>query len=91
MPLAALKKFFWGFGIFFVLVAALAMYATQPKLLVLPFFMLFFLWVCHDPFVLFWTLIAFLPWSIEYNVTETLGTDLPTEPLMLLTTFATMC
>ncbi|RYY89754.1 MAG: hypothetical protein EOO15_05255 [Chitinophagaceae bacterium] len=91
MPAALLKRYFLGFGIFFVLVVALAMYTTQPTLLVLPFFVLFFLWICHDPFVLFWTLIAFLPWSIEFNVTETLGTDLPTEPLMLVTTFACIC
>ncbi|GAB4093135.1 O-antigen ligase family protein [Flaviaesturariibacter terrae] len=87
----ARTRLFIGFGIFFVLVAALSMYLTQPKLLALPFLVLFFLWVCHDPFVLFWTLIAFLPWSIEFNVTESLGTDLPTEPLMLLTSFATLC
>ncbi|RYY41589.1 MAG: hypothetical protein EOO08_00185 [Chitinophagaceae bacterium] len=91
IPAAAIRKYFLGFGIFFVLITALVMYTTQPVLFVLPFLVLIFIWICHDPFVLFWLLIAFLPWSIEFNVTETLGTDLPTEPLMLLTTFATMC
>lgn len=91
MPPALRHRFFIGFGILFVLVAALSMYLMQPKLLVLPFLVLFFLWVCHDPFVLFWTLVAALPWSMEFNFTESLGTDLPTEPLMLLTSFATLC
>ncbi|RYD90412.1 MAG: O-antigen ligase domain-containing protein, partial [Sphingobacteriales bacterium] len=68
-----------------------AVYQVQPVLMALPFVVLLFLWVCHDPFVLFWALVASIPWSIEYNFTESLGTDLPTEPLMLLTSFATLC
>ncbi|TCZ72736.1 O-antigen ligase family protein [Flaviaesturariibacter aridisoli] len=91
MHAALRNRLFVGFGILFVLVAAWAMYLTQPLLLVLPFGLLYFLWVCHDPFVLFWTLIAFLPWSIEFNFTPSLGTDLPTEPLMLLTSFSILC
>ena len=39
------------------------------------------------PLLLFYTLVASIPWSIEYSVTPSLSTDLPDEPLMLLMAF----
>ena len=36
------------------------------------------------PLFILYALMATIPWSIEYNVTESLGTDLPDEPLMVL-------
>lgn len=34
--------------------------------------------------LLLYTLMLSIPWSVEFNLTPTLGTDLPDEPLMLL-------
>ncbi len=42
----------------------------------------------QNPRLLFYGLMLSIPWSIEYNFTPTLGTDLPDEPLMLLTALA---
>lgn len=42
------------------------------------------------PRVLFYCLVAAIPWSIEYNISSTLGTDVPDELLMWLTTFVTI-
>lgn len=44
--------------------------------------------ISHQPHLVFYLLLASVPWSIEYNVTPSLGTDLPDEPLMLLTGFS---
>jgi O-antigen ligase len=44
----------------------------------------------QHPHFLFYTLLFAIPWSVEAKVTESLGTDLPDEPLMLLTAFAAM-
>ncbi|RYD90224.1 MAG: hypothetical protein EOP50_16300, partial [Sphingobacteriales bacterium] len=85
------RKWFLGFGLLFGLCSIVSVWLFQPLILALPFLILAFLWVCHDPFVLYYALIAALPWSIEYNFTPALGTDLPTEPLMLLTSFALLC
>jgi len=42
------------------------------------------------PAWLFYALMAVIPWSIEFNVTPSLGTDLPDEPMMLLLSFSTI-
>src|SRR5687767_2241784 len=39
------------------------------------------------PTILFYILIASIPWSIEFSVSSSLSTDLPDEPLMLLVSF----
>jgi O-antigen ligase len=46
--------------------------------------------IAHRPHLLFYLLVLSIPWSIEYNVTPSLGTDLPDELLMLLTAFSTI-
>ncbi|GAA4342388.1 O-antigen ligase family protein [Flaviaesturariibacter amylovorans] len=90
MDRLALNRF-WGFGILFAACAIASVLLYQPLVLALPFGLLAGLWVAHKPFVLFYALIAAIPWSIEYNFTSSLGTDLPTEPLMLLVSFSTLC
>jgi len=50
-----------------------------------PFFFLFFYFGWQQWSFIFLLLIFLLPWSIEYNFTPSLGTDLPDEPLMLVT------
>lgn len=53
---------------------------------IIPFVILFFYlgWQCKE--LIFYALIFSLPWSIEYSFNSSLGTDLPDEPLMWLTT-----
>lgn len=41
------------------------------------------IWAAIDFKRLFYLLLFFLPLSIEFNITPSLGTDLPTEPLMV--------
>jgi O-antigen ligase len=82
---------FIGFGILFGLCCIASVFLGEPLVLGLPFLLLGFLWIAHEPFILFYALIAALPWSIEYNFTQSLGTDLPTEPLMLLLSFSIVC
>jgi O-antigen ligase len=53
-------------------------------LLAIPFGLLFFYWAWQNTYSVFLFLIISLPWSIEFNFTPSLGTDLPDEPLMLL-------
>lgn len=53
----------------------------------LPFIVLFFYLGWQQWQFIFFLLIFSLPWSVEYNFNPTLGTDLPDEPLMLLTAF----
>ena len=78
--------------LFFALVFLVAAYfgiATGNNLFFLaPFLLLGFLWICLDPSTVFYILLASIPWSIEFNFSQSLGTDLPDEPLMLLTVFA---
>jgi O-antigen ligase len=42
------------------------------------------------PVILFYVLVASIPWSVEYHFSNALGTDLPDEPLMLLAAFAAL-
>jgi len=55
-------------------------------LAVVPFAILFFYSGWQQWRFVFFLLIFSLPWSVEYNFNSSLGTDLPDEPLMLLTT-----
>lgn len=61
-----------------------AVLAEEYLLLAIPFALLFFYWAWHNAYSVFLLLIVSLPWSVEFNFTPSLGTDLPDEPLMLL-------
>lgn len=41
-------------------------------------------WVINDYRNLYYLFFALVPFSIEYNFTPSLGTDLPSEPIMML-------
>lgn len=72
------------FGILLFLVSVVVAILTyQPLILVVPVLYLLFLLSTWDIRSVFLLLIAFLPISIEYNFSPTLGTDLPTEPLLV--------
>ena len=72
-----------------VLIAAtaLAAYSSQPLLLAAPIGLLLALHLLQHPRTLFYLLLFSIPWSAEAHFTESLGTDLPDEPLMLLMAF----
>jgi O-antigen ligase len=78
------------YGILILFAAAVAGYFDQPFWLLVPAGMVFILFSLQYPVILFYILLASIPWSIEYNFTPSLGTDLPDEPLMLLLAFASM-
>ncbi len=77
-------------GVAYLLLAALGAYMQQYWLMALPPALLTGYFLLQYPHLLFYLLLASIPWSIEYNFTPSLGTDLPDEPLMLLTAFAVM-
>src|SRR6266536_1232649 len=52
----------------------------------IPFVFLIFYFGWQQWKLIFFILIFFLPWSIEYSFNSSLGTDLPDEPLMVLIT-----
>lgn len=72
--------------------AATALYAYTQQFLYLgvPLGLVTVILLLQYPEYLFYALLIAIPWSIEYNFTPSLGTDLPDEPLMLLTAFASV-
>jgi O-antigen ligase len=73
--------------LFFVAAVASAFF-QEWYLILIPFAFIVFPFLVQHPVYLFYLLLATIPWSIEYNFTPSLGTDLPDEPLMLLTSFS---
>lgn len=71
-------------GLFIVL----GIWEEQPLLMMLPGGLLFAAWFLRDVRPVFYLLLFTLPLSFEFNVSDSLGTDLPSEPLMLLLTGA---
>ena len=71
----------------FFLSAAAAAFLQQPVFLLIPFGMFALSYVLVHPEYLYYILLASIPWSIEFNFTPSLGTDLPDEPLMLIVAF----
>jgi hypothetical protein len=80
-----------GAGLFVLLAATvLAAYFAVPAWLLLPVGLVAIFCLVQYPAALFYLLLATIPWSMEYNFTSGLGTDLPDEPLMLLMAFTTV-
>jgi O-antigen ligase len=79
------KKYFFALATLFVFSCCAAVLTAEYWIAFLPFAALagyaaFVRWPAF-----FFVLIASLPWSIEYNFNDSLGTDFPDEPLMLVT------
>jgi O-antigen ligase len=74
----------------FLITCLFAAWLSMPQLLLLPFVLLFCAWATDRPRQLLFLLLICIPWSVEFSVTESLGTDLPDEPLMLLAAFITL-
>src|SRR4051812_32373856 len=68
-----------------ILCSAVAVYFSLYWIAAIPFFIAFFYIGWQQWQFVFLLLLFSLPWSVEYNVTSSLGTDLPDEPLMLVT------
>lgn len=64
-----------------------AAFNAEPLLLAVPLLLIAVLLFVQHPRLLFYALLFSIPWSAEINFTESLGTDLPDEPLMLLMAF----
>lgn len=82
------KVIYYGLTAIFLIAVIAAMLLQQLWLIVVPFIILAGIYLLQHPILLFYILIAAIPWSIEYNFNNSLGTDLPDEPLMLLTSLA---
>lgn len=67
--------------------AAAAGWWQEPAVLAVPVVVIGSIALVQHPEWLFYLLMASVPWSVEYNFTPSLGTDLPDEPLMLLAAF----
>lgn len=78
----------WLTASLLLLCAAAWGYFHEPLILAVPLVVAGALLLVQHPKLLLYVLLASIPWSIEFNFTESLGTDLPDEPLMLLTAFA---
>jgi O-antigen ligase len=82
------RLYFIVFGFLFLIAAYFGVITGNRLIFLAPFFLVAFTWICLNPTVLVYILLGSIPWSIEYNFTQSLGSDLPDEPLMLLTSFA---
>lgn len=75
-----------GFGVVFIICLLLAVLLQQGVWLALPYVLLFLFVLVYYPLAAWFLLIFTLPLSAEFNFNETLGTDVPDEPLMILFT-----
>jgi O-antigen ligase len=83
--MALRKPYFWLLVLLMLVCAAGAAAWDNPLLLVLPIGAAGFLFLGTRPLLVFYLLLITIPWSIEFQLSARLGTDLPDEPLMLLT------
>ena len=73
-----------------LLATVLTAWRQEYYFLAIPVLLLACICLVQFPEYLFYLLVLSIPWSIEYNFTPSLGTDLPDEPLMLLTAMAAL-
>jgi O-antigen ligase len=79
----------WGaFSLLLAFCAAAGVYLDSPIWMMLPGILLFAAWFIADLRGVFFLLLASLPFSVEIMLSSSLGTDLPSEPLMWLLTGA---
>jgi len=78
------KLLFAFLAVAFIAFAGLAAATGHFLFIAVSFAFLFFSWSWQNKTVVFFLLLAVVPFSVEYNFSSSLGTDLPDEPLMLL-------
>ncbi len=81
-------KYFCYFSFLLMAASAMTILFDQSGWLLLSMAVLLCFFIGHRPVVIFYILIASIPWSVEYKVSDSFATDLPDEPLMLLITFS---
>ncbi|MGZ3950091.1 MAG: O-antigen ligase family protein [Flavisolibacter sp.] len=84
MNTAINRGFVFSFAALFFIGAGCYAYWHDPYFLIAPLALLIGVYLVQNPVQLFYLLILSIPWSFEYSFDQTLGTDLPDEPLMLL-------
>ncbi|HEY1869415.1 MAG TPA: O-antigen ligase family protein [Chitinophagaceae bacterium] len=79
------RNYFIFLSATFITSLVAAIISSYYWLLAIPFLILFVYAAWQQWQFVFFILILSLPWSVEYSFNSSLGTDLPDEPLMLLT------
>lgn len=85
------RYLFGFFAILFIVFLSAAVYTGYFFLAATPFVLLFFYTSWQHLNWVFFFLIFVLPFSTEIQISETLGTDFPDEPLMLLVAVLFFC
>ncbi len=81
------KYSLYSLGTLFLVSLLSAILLQQPIVLLLPFLAISILYALHNLVVVWYLLIALLPISFEYQLTEFLGLDIPDELLMMFLSF----
>jgi len=76
-------KFFYAYGLITVIAILFAFVLHQKVLLIIPVIFPLVYLAISDFKKIYFSLLFLIPLSLEFQVTESLGTDLPTEPLMI--------
>lgn len=84
------QQLFYAFGFFLILSSLFAVLLYNPIPLLFPVAMAFGLMVLTKPILLYYLFFFLLPFSVEIYLPNGLGTDLPSEPLMLVLTGVTL-
>ncbi len=90
VPLSIRGRFAFFAGLFMILLA-LALITEEYLLLILPFAVLLFYAAWERRELLFYILLFSLPFSFEFSFSSSLGTDIPDEFLMILTSIIFVC
>lgn len=85
------QRLFGSLAASFIAAVAIAVVTEQYWLVSIPFAVLFFYGGWQNKSIIFFLLLASLPFSFEYNFSPQLGTDIPDEPLMLLVSVIFFC
>ncbi len=80
-----LTDLYWGFSIFIVILIT-AIVLQKIAFLAIPFAALITYIATYNLKVIWFLLIASIPFSFEMQINESLGLDMPAEPIMLLLT-----
>lgn len=79
-----IQRLYWGLAVLMAVCLGVSFVVKETSFIYIPFAVLAALFVFfYDIKVLFFLLLFFIPFSIEYSVTSSLSTDLPDEPMML--------
>ncbi|MFN2438298.1 MAG: hypothetical protein ABR503_03795, partial [Chitinophagaceae bacterium] len=81
-------KYFCYFSLLLLVGSAMTIFLDQNAWLLFSVAILFFFLAVPHPVIIFYILIASIPWSVEYAVADYFATDLPDEFIMLLISFS---